>query len=107
MPRHAIAILAAITLLSASAALAGNVPRAPAKPSSFAPQATTGPHVYGAPIGTPTVGNSAPRRKHASPKHPAKAVTRHVKNASPTRAQPKPPAPKRPAPPAYATPVAN
>ena len=99
MLRNAIATLAAITLLSASAALAGNLPRAPAKPSSFAPQAATGAHVYGAPIGTPTVGNSAPRRKHASPKLAAKSTPHRVSRAAPTRA-----APKRPAPPAYATP---
>jgi len=94
MVRIAIAALAAITLIGAASALAGNLPRAPAKPSSFAPQPYSGPHVYGAPIGAPTVGSAAVRRKHASPKHPAKAAARHVKAA----------APKRPPPPAYAAP---
>lgn len=98
MVRTEIAAFAAIALLGATTALAGfGPPRAPAKPSSYAPQASSGPHVYGAPIGAPTVGTAAVRRKHASPKHPAKLAGHHAKRA----------APKRAAPPVYATPDPN
>ena len=97
MVRIAIAALAAITLVGTTWALAGNLPRAPAKPSSFAPQVSSGPHVYGAPIGPATVGSAAVRRKHASPKHPAKIAAHHAKAA----------APKRLPPPGYATPDPN
>ena len=97
MVRIAIAALAAITLAGAPA-LAGTPWRAPAKPSSFAPQPSSGPHVYGAPIGPATVGSAAVRRKHASPKHPLKhqpkVAARHAKAT----------APKPPPPPVYAAP---
>ena len=79
--------IAALALVSASAAFGVPPrPRAAAPASSFAPQPSSGPHVYGAPIGPATVGGgSHVSRKHASPKHGAKASTHHARAAKPKK----------------------
>ena len=79
--------IAALALLSAAAAFA--VPprqRPAAQASSFAPQPSSGPHVYGAPIGPATVGGgSYVSRKHASPKRAAKASVHRARAAKPKK----------------------
>ena len=79
--------IAALALISAAAAFAVPPrPRAAAQASSFAPQRSTGPHVYGAPIGPATVGSgSYVSRKHASPKHAAKGSAHHARAAKPAK----------------------
>ena len=80
-------VITALTLISASAAFAVPPrPRAAAPASSFAPQPSSGSHVYGAPIGPATVGRGfSASRKHASPKHAAKGSAHHARAAKPKK----------------------
>ncbi|GEM_PF-4438602 len=49
-----------------------------AKPSSFAPRTSNGPHVYGAPIQPPIVGPARAPRNPAPAATRARATPRHV-----------------------------
>jgi hypothetical protein len=78
----ALAVLA--TVASASPALAETPLKKVPPPSSYAPRPSGGPHVYGSPLGPPTVG----ARRHAarSTRHAAVTPARPAKSRPATTA---------------------
>lgn len=88
--------VALLVVAPASSALPGK-PRPPAPASSFAPRPSSGPHVYGSPLGAPIARGAIVKRNHASPKHPAKSAPNHAPSAKH----------QKPAPPIYTQPVQN
>jgi hypothetical protein len=82
------AVLAAITLLGPTLAVAASGPTEPhSKPSSYAPRPHSDSHVYGTPIGPPIVGHRKPSHHvPARSTQPSGATMRKVHQANARRA---------------------
>ncbi|MBS0375691.1 MAG: hypothetical protein JSR73_14020 [Proteobacteria bacterium] len=93
MTRPAITLVLLAALANAGSVLAAPSLKPLTPPSSYAPRPSAGPHVYGSPLGPPSVG---PRRHHvpATPKSAARSVhaAKSRARADTSRLQP-PPAP--------------
>jgi len=83
MTKIAITVLGALALAGSTLSAASGEPIASgSKPSSFAPQAHSNDHIYGAPIGTPIVGHAkVSHHSHAQKKRSTSAKIRDAQKA--------------------------